>query len=100
MKNLILSIVFVFASFTMVNANSIESKISMDEIIDIEEQITVNYQVISLSENAPDSVKCWIFKKWVRRQANAVSDDQELIDEVVDALGDLCELANDYGLLD
>jgi len=100
MKKIILGVVFVFASFTLVNANSIESKMLIDEIIDIEEQFAIDYQGISFSENAPDSIKCWLFKKWVRKQANEVSDNDELIDEVVDALGDLCELANDYGLLD
>lgn len=45
------------------------------------------------------SLKCWLFRKWVVRQLEKVSNNDRLIDETANELKKLCEIANDWGLI-
>ena len=117
MKKLILSLVFVLATGTsFINASTIDNNIFITDLV---EKNTIDNKEDSLyslcndflfisdnSMNQPDlfvddyfSLKCWVVKKWVVMKAREVSDDEELIQELADAVKAICEVANDLGLI-
>ncbi|MBI9041874.1 hypothetical protein [Lutibacter sp.] len=96
MKKIILSIVFVFASFAMVNAENIkEIPNPMKLQFQINQLNMIEY--INYDLNGIESAKCWAFKIWIKAKLKEVSDDEELINETADSLKQLCEIANDLG---
>ncbi len=71
---------------------------------DIEETKSENQLVVSNIENTTSveeigSLKCWAFGKWLKTKLNAVSDDDALIDQTVDAAVGLCNILDDVGII-
>ncbi len=97
MKKMIFSAVALVAFSFAGMANEIEEK-----KVDIE---TIQFEKVENSikdsSNAIEagSLKCWAFGKWLRAKLNAVSDNDALIDQTVDAAVDLCNILDDAGLI-
>ncbi|HSQ46830.1 MAG TPA: hypothetical protein VLM44_07935 [Lutibacter sp.] len=99
MKKIILSLVFVFASVAMVNAENMEGfENPLIEQFQINQTNHLNMiEHVNFKAEGIESIKCWAFRVWVKAQLEEISDDEELINETADALKELCEIANDLG---
>lgn len=60
---------------------------------------TFKINVENFKIDSDDSVKCWVFKQWVKSKLKEVSNDTELINATADSLKELCEIANDLGVI-
>lgn len=105
MKNIFFALGFMLVG-TFAFANNIEPNMSDEYVILFDESSEVNLKEhnIIIEFNSPSesfvSIKCWLFKKWIKGKLKEVSDDVELIDELADTLKGLCEIAKDLGWLD
>ncbi|NEW79149.1 MAG: hypothetical protein GZ086_06910 [Gelidibacter sp.] len=99
MKKIILGMLFVFASFEMVNAENMEGfENPLIEQFQINQTNHLNMiEHVNFKTEGIESIKCWGFKIWIREKLREISDDEELINETADALKELCEIANDLG---
>ena len=107
MKNLFFVLAFMlvgtiaFANVNDATPHAIEIKTaSFNENATNEIRGAHVFKTVNDSSEHITSLKCWLFKRWLKRELRKVSDDDELIDETVDTLKELCEIANDLGWLD
>ncbi|WP_445711185.1 hypothetical protein [Flavobacterium sp.] len=96
MKKFAFSIVTLVAFSFSGMANETEKKVEVKsiEIVKIENAIE-----ITTSTEEAGSLKCWAFGKWLRVKLNAVSENEELIDQTIDAAVSLCNTLDDIGLI-
>ncbi len=105
MKNVFFVLAFMLAgTIAFANDNTplvIETQTSScNEISRIEIKEAQVFKNVNDSLEQITSLKCWLFKRWLKRELRKVSDDDELIDETVDTLKELCEIAKDLGWLE
>jgi hypothetical protein len=100
MKKLILSLVFVFATSSILTAKSIDNNSStiFEKHLSVDVGSNIDKSVIILNEYTY-SPTCWVFKRWLISKLREVSDNEELIQETASALKEICEIANDLGLI-
>lgn len=103
MKNVFFALAFMLVG-TFAFANNVETIITEENVVSLNEiskteliEENVFLELNNFSESFV-SVKCWAVKQWIKSKAREVSDDDELIDELGDAIYDLCEIARDLGL--
>jgi hypothetical protein len=97
MKKFMFSAVALVAFSFAGMANEIEEKKVEVKTIKIE-KIENSIEDSSIAVEA-GSLKCWAFGKWLRHKLNAVSNNDALIDQTVDAAVDLCNILDDSGLI-
>ena len=97
MKKVFFSAVVLVAFSFAGMANEIEEKKVEVETIQIEK--FENTFEESSTSNETGSLKCWAFGKWLRAKLNAISDNDALIDQTVDAAVDLCNILDDAGII-
>ena len=97
MKKLLFSAVALVAFSFAGMANETEEKRADAKNIEI--QIIENTIESTPSTEEAGSLKCWAFGKWLRIKLNAVSENEELIDQTVDAAVSLCNTLDDIGLI-
>ena len=104
MKKLFIAFAFMLMS-SLSYANDNSQKLIEENIYTLNEisEITLNGEQVLITFNqsseAVVSLKCWAFKQWVKKKLREVSDNDELIDETADALKEICEKLNDWGLI-
>jgi len=98
MKRLFYSTVAVLAFSVSSMANTIELDKTKTDLQVLEIENTINHSV-ELTKEDVGSVKCWGFGRLLRHKLNQISDDEELIDQIVDAAVTLCNILDDLELI-
>lgn len=99
-KVFLLAMFFSFTLFTFANDEA-----STIKVVGVETEskiILKNHAAISIvyADNNDEvvSITCSLFRAWVKRKLNSVSDNKQLINETADAAKELCEMAKDLNL--
>lgn len=105
MKKVILILLFIFSGTSTFADNRSPNEVLKETNL-LHKYTSVNKtdfscQVTFLNLNTESnvSVKCWLFKKWLKSKLKQVSDDEELIEETASKFKELCEIANSLGFI-
>ncbi len=108
MKTVFFALAFMLVG-TLTFANNVEVE-TIDDNVTIENVVSLNqisktelleesiFLELNGSSESVVSIKCWAAKQWVKHKLRQVSDEDEMIDEIGDAVYELCEIARDLGL--
>lgn len=105
MKNVFFALAFMLVG-TFAFANNIETIITEENVVSLNEMSKTELleESVFLEYNGSSdsfvSLKCWAAKQWIKHKLRKISDEDELIDEIGDAVYELCELARDLGWID
>jgi len=84
--------------------DNIETTVTEENVFSLNEisETELIEEILKLNNSSEDivSLKCCLAKQWIKRELRKISDQDELIDEIGDAVYAICEVARDLGWID
>lgn len=85
-------------------ADNIEKTTTEEFVVSLNEESKTELlaEILETTGSSDDvvSLKCWAAKQWIKHQLRKISDQDELIDEIGDAVYEICEKLREFDLID
>jgi hypothetical protein len=103
MKKLIFTLILMLVT-SFVFADNVEKTILEENVVTLNEisKTELQEKILEINNSLEDivSLKCWAAKQWIKHQLSKISAQDELIDEIGDAVYEICEKLREFDLID